>query len=439
MNKTFLIIKREYITHVRTKAFIILTLLGPILTLLLMGIPAIIEMVGTTTSSNVGVIDRTERYGDKLTNTDFVNFTTLDAQTNEDSLKQNLEANNLDGFLLISDTPTKQGNAKLYSSEALPVDVSNHIERDLREMVRKEIVADYTASHAGASEGLDSLLTNINNVHATVSTINISKEGDENETNSMVSIIVATVTSLIIYIFLCIYGSMVMTGVIEEKNNRIMEVLVASVKPRQLLIGKIFGIVGVAITQVLCWLILGGIIMNIGGQFLQSAAVGELPADATAAVNDSTVSSVLNALSGLNLIGIAAAFLFFTFGGILLYATLFASVGSGVDNPGEGQQLSVLVMLPIFISIYLAVATFRDPNGALAIWSSIIPFTSPIVMMARLPFGVPAWQIILSCILLIATIILFIWIAARIYRVGILMYGKTASLKELWRWFKQSN
>ncbi|MBP5418765.1 MAG: ABC transporter permease [Bacteroidales bacterium] len=439
MNKTFLIIKREYITHVRTKAFIILTLLGPILTLLLMGIPAIIEMVGTTTSSNVGVIDRTERYGDKLTNTDFVNFTTLDAQTNEDSLKQNLEANNLDGFLLISDTPTKQGNAKLYSSEALPVDVSNHIERDLREMVRKEIVADYTASHAGASEGLDSLLTNINNVHATVSTINISKEGDENETNSTVSIIVAVVTSMIIYIFLCIYGSMVMTGVIEEKNNRIMEVLVASVKPRQLLIGKIFGIVGVAITQVLCWLILGGIIMNIGGQFLQSAAVGELPADATAAVNDSTVSSVLNALSGLNLIGISAAFLFFSFGGILLYATLFASVGSGVDNPGEGQQLSVFVMLPIIVAIYLATATFRDPNGALAIWSSIIPFTSPIVMMARLPFGVPAWQIILSCILLIATIILFIWIAARIYRVGILMYGKTASLKELWRWFKQSN
>ncbi|MBR6251345.1 MAG: ABC transporter permease [Bacteroidales bacterium] len=439
MNKTFLIIKREYITHVRTKAFIILTLLGPILTLLLMGIPAIIEMVGTTTSSNVGVIDRTERYGDKLTNTDFVNFTTLDAQTNEDSLKQNLEANNLDGFLLISDTPTKQGNAKLYSSEALPVDVSNHIERDLREMVRKEIVADYTASHAGASEGLDSLLTNINNVHATVSTINISKEGDENETNSTVSIIVAVVTSMIIYIFLCIYGSMVMTGVIEEKNNRIMEVLVASVKPRQLLIGKIFGIVGVAITQVLCWLILGGIIMNIGGQFLQSAAVGELSADATAAVNDSTVSSVLNALSGLNLIGISAAFLFFSFGGILLYATLFASVGSGVDNPGEGQQLSVFVMLPIIVAIYLATATFRDPNGALAIWSSIIPFTSPIVMMARLPFGVPAWQIILSCILLIATIILFIWIAARIYRVGILMYGKTASLKELWRWFKQSN
>ena len=438
MNKTFLIIKREYLTHVRTKGFIVVTLLGPILMLLLMAIPTIIEMVGTTTSSNVGVIDRTERYGDKLTNTDFVNFTILDSQTNEDSLKKDLKTNNLDGFLLISDTPTKQGNAKLYSSEALPVDVSEHIEHDLRDMVRKEIVADFAAAHSGVSEGLDSLLTNINNVHATISTINISKEGDENETNSMVSIIIATVTSMIIYIFLCIYGSMVMTGVIEEKNNRIMEVLVASVKPRQLLIGKIFGIVGVALTQVLCWIILGGIMMNVGGQFLQSAAVGDLPAE-TAAVGDSMAASVWNALNGLNLIGISAAFLFFTFGGILLYATLFASVGSGVDNPGEGQQLSILVMLPIIVSIYLAIASFRDPNGALAIWSSIIPFTSPIVMMARLPFGVPAWQIITACILLIATIILFIWIASRIYRVGILMYGKTATLKELWRWFKQSN
>lgn len=244
--------------------------------------------------------------------------------------------------------------------------------------------------------------------------------------------------------FVITTGSMVMQGVMEEKTNRIVEVLVSSVRPFELMMGKIIGIALVALTQLAIWIVLGVALMACAASIFapEAAAVASSvaadPAVASSMADPGVVSEIMAKLQAVNFVQIISLFVVYFLFGYLLYASLFAICGAAMDSPQDGSQLTLIVVIPLFAAIYIAIHTMQDPSSQLSFWSSMFPFTSPIIMMARLPFGVPAWEIALSLVLLIGTFVLFTWIAARIYRVGILMYGKKVTFGEIIKWFRQS-
>lgn len=227
----------------------------------------------------------------------------------------------------------------------------------------------------------------------------------------------------------------------EEKTNRIMEVLVSSVRPFELMMGKILGIALVALTQLAIWIVFGVVLVMCVSAFFapDPAVVGAMAGDAAAMADPDMVQRVMSMLSGIDFVQLLVLFVVYFLFGYLLYASLFAICGAGMDNPQDGSQLSLIVMIPLFAAIYISFHTMEDPYSSLSFWSSMFPFTSPIIMMARIPFGVPAWEIALSIGILVGTFVLFTWIAGRIYRVGILMYGKKVTFGEVVKWFKQSD
>ena len=277
-------------------------------------------------------------------------------------------------------------------------------------------------------------------------TIKWGEDGKEKVGSAEVALIIGMITAFIIYMFIVIYGAQVMAGVVQEKTNRIVEVMISSVKPFELMMGKIIGIAMVGLTQFLMWVILTGIIAAAVGSVFGSGSldvnslqqmqqVGVHPAAANVAM-PSQMQTLLVALNGLNYFEIIGLFIVYFLGGYLLYASLFAAVGSAVDNETDTQQFSLPIMLPIIFAIYAGIFAAQNPDGPLAFWCSMIPFTSPIVMMVRLPFDVPIWQIILSLTILILSFIGTTWMAGKIYRTGILMYGKKITWTEMWKWLR---
>ncbi len=438
MSKINLIIEREYVTRVRKKSFIITTLLMPIGMLILMILPTFIAMMDSSTSASIAVVDRTERFAQGLENTETITYSLMPSNTHEAGLKECYESGGFDAYMIIESSPAERDGVKIYSRNSLPMDVIDHTENNLKEQLRKE----YLASYAGHSAEIDSLFAQVNNAKAHVTTINITDDGSEKEDYAEVGVLVSILTAMLIYMFVLITGTQVLQGIVEEKQNRIVEVLISSVKPFDLLMGKIIGIALVALTQIVIW-IACGVIMMIAAAIIFGISLvgsGEIMMTQNMAqenIDPEMVTEVYRILQSINFIELAIYFVIFFIGGYLLYASLFAIVGATMDNAQEGSQLQVFIMIPLFASIYIAIHTMEDPNSALSFWSSLFPLTSPIIMMARIPFSVPTWQILLSIALLFATFILFMWIAARIYRVGILMYGKKPSFKELVKWFRQ--
>ena len=449
MNKISLIIKHEYISRVKKKSFIIISLLAPIGMLLLMFIPALIEIIGTSSESTIAVIDQTEeQYSSSLSDGDGVIIKMLPDSTPEDSLRKSFIDDGYLAYLVITGCPDSKDNVKLYSESTMPVDIVMKLERDLREGIRQ----NYIKSFEGYDAGLDSLFNKVNSVKAHVSTITINTKDTDNadeeqENFAFVAMTIAFITMFLIYMFVIMSGSMVMTGVMEEKTSRIVEILISSVKPFELMMGKIIGIALMVLTQFAIWIFFGIILMIAASAFFptdiaQTAQMTELAANAgqdAATDANNVVANVMQMLSTINATEIICLFIFYFLGGYLLYASLFACIGSAIESQSEGQQLVLVVTIPLIFALYAAIYAVRDPNCAFSVWCSIIPFTSPIVMMARLPFSVPMWQIIVSMVSLIATFIGSTWLASRIYRVGILMYGKKVTFKELYKWFKQSN
>jgi len=410
-----IVISREYLERVKRKSFIISTLLVPILMLALMGAPALIMMFSDTESKNIAVIDGTGVIAQRLSGNKEVKFITTLAEP-LDSARVN---EGYDAILSIGATAieTPHEAITLYSHGSLTMTTDAFITSQVEDAIRDVRLQAYNI------DNLKQILEEVD-VDIDMPVIDIDKEEDT-ATSSMLSYFLALGMDMMLYMFILIYGQMVMTSIIEEKSNRVLELVVSSVKPAQLMMGKIVGVGLVAITQILIW----AVIMGLSSSWLIPLA-GSMPSDAPA--------ELTGAISQLSDVGYVMSLfihmILFFIGGYLFYSTIFAAIGSAVDNIQDASQLSSVATMPVIIGIIASMAVINNPNSTLAFWLSIIPFTSPMTMMSRLPFGVPLWETALSLAILYASFMFLIWVCAKIYRVGIFMYGKKPSLIEIIRW-----
>ena len=432
-SKIGIIIAREFLQRVTKKSFIITTILFPVLMIGLMIAPALIMAFSTTETKEIYVIDHSGIVAQNLKSSDEVSFVIADEGA-PDTLRTH---GNSYGVLFIGNNIVeKPGNVQLYIGEASSMAVERTITSQMEEIIKDEKLKRYNI------ENITEILRNVETT-VTLQTFRTDSDNEEStSSSSMVSYAIGTLLSLVLYMFLLMYGQMVMTSIIEEKNNRVLEVMVSSVKPTQLMVGKILGIGSVAVTQIAIW---GVLISSAVGILLPMLLPADIMAQATAlnaGTLDSSASNVDADLLGViaaagnvayivKLFALMAAFLL---GGFLFYASMFAAIGSAVDNIQDASQLQTAAIMPIIIALVISMSVATDPNSPLAFWTSLVPFTSPMIMMMRIPFGIATWEIALSLGILYISIIGMIWIAAKIYRVGIFMYGKKPSLKELIRW-----
>lgn len=440
MSKISLIIKREYSTRVMKKSFILLTFLTPVL---MVGMISLIVFLGTIKDDKlkkIVVVDKTKLYKDVLKNNESYMFQFSDASV-EELRKQNDEESEFAALLYISkDLSVDSTAAVMYSDKQVNLELKTYVSGLLNKYIEQQKLAAYNIPNL--KEMVDKSQTDIN-----LKTIKWGEDGKEKEASAELALVIGMVTAFIIYMFIVIYGAQVMSGVVQEKTNRIVEVMISSVKPFELMMGKIIGIAMVGLTQFLMWVLLTSAIM-FG---LSSAFAKDIDMDSVKKVqemgqmgmqnmpNDDVMAKIQDfttAINGLDFVQIISLFIIYFLGGYLLYASLFAAIGSAVDNETDTQQFSMPIMLPIIFAIYAGIFSAENPDGPLAFWCSMIPFTSPIVMMVRLPFDVPFWQIALSIGILVLSFIGTTWMAGKIYRTGILMYGKKTTWKEMWKWLK---
>ena len=408
------IITREYLERVKRKSFIISTILMPVFMVLLMALPALIAIFSTPEEKEIAVVDESGVIAKTLQNGDETKFvvtqaTLADLTDNEDYY----------GVLVIGkDIVDNPSAVTLYTHSASSMQLENAIARQIKETVESIRLRRYNI------ENLSEILAAVN-ADVKLQTFRIDSD-ETSETSSTLSYFIGIIMSFMLYMFILLYGQMVMTSIIEEKNNRVLEIVVSSVKPSYLMLGKIIGIGLVAITQILIWAI---IIMSFTFWVMPSLVAG------IAGGADPEMMAALGLLGdGSYMLTLFVYLILFLVGGDLFYSSIYAAIGSAVDNIQDASQLQTFAVLPIIIGMVLAPSVVGDPMSSFATWVSIIPFTSPMVMMARIPFDIPVWQIITSLVLLYATFLFMIWLSAKIYRVGIFMYGKKPTIGELIRW-----
>ena len=408
------IITREYLERVKRKSFIISTILMPVFMVLLMALPALIAIFSTPEEKEIAVVDESGVIAKTLQNGDETKFvvtqaTLADLTDNEDYY----------GVLVIGkDIVDNPSAVTLYTHSASSMQLENAIARQIKETVESIRLRRYNI------ENLSEILAAVN-ADVKLQTFRIDSD-ETSETSSTLSYFIGILMSFMLYMFILLYGQMVMTSIIEEKNNRVLEIVVSSVKPSYLMLGKIIGIGLVAITQILIWAI---IIMSFTFWVMPSLVAG------IAGGADPEMMAALGLLGdGSYMLTLFVYLILFLVGGYLFYSSIYAAIGSAVDNIQDASQLQTFAVLPIIIGMVLAPSVVGDPMSSFATWVSIIPFTSPMVMMARIPFDIPVWQIITSLVLLYATFLFMIWLSAKIYRVGIFMYGKKPTIGELIRW-----
>lgn len=437
-----LIIGREYSTRVKKKSFILLTILTPLLMAALMFIPVLIALYSGEDKQVISFVDNTGLLEDCFESSGKTEYRFLPVETTRESLKNTFDTFDSSTLIYVSALDSA-GNAEVtaYSREPLGMETKVAIEGKISGALRERKLQQLDIQNF--DEIMDKVRSDVK-----IDAYTLTDEGEEKKDSVEIYMIIAYVLSFLIYMFVAVFGSMVMRGVIEEKTNRIVEVIVSSVSSFELMMGKLIGVALVALTQFAIWIILIGAVM-FGLQGVISSKMADKVADVTTAMNDTTVgvhpdmgnlgqiSSIMDQLSQINFGQILLCFLIYFVLGYLLYAAMFAAVGSAVDNEADTNQLSLPITIPLMIGLFIMLHTFQHPSSQLSIWASIIPFTSPMVMLARIPFGVvPAWQLILSIFLLVATFIAIAWASAKIYRVGILTYGKKASFKDLIKWLK---
>ena len=432
MSKTGIIIEREYLERVRKKSFIFTTILMPLLMLTLMAMPALIMNYVDGSTARVLVVDNNGAFIDRLNNTKEITFIPETVQYTDTDKNQD----STDAILIIPADIIDDTSPLLLLSNG-PSSLAT--ETAITEQVNKIIETERLKRHNIAN--LDSILAEVS-ASVAINTVRTDKDSDEDVMSSGLSYGIGIGMAFILYMFLLIYGQMVMTSIIEEKSNRVLELVVTSVRPSQLMLGKIIGVALVAVTQMVLW----GVLLTVMSAFvLPSILPAEIVADIAAvragqpgAVSDLSSIDMITALAAVtqvgHLVGLIAVMTLFLVLGFLIYSSIFASIGSAVDNIQDASQLTSFAIFPIVFGIIFALIAAADPMGPLAFWSSIFPLTAPMVMVARIPFGIPAWQIDLSLALLAAGFIGMIWIAGKIYRVGIFMYGKKPSFKEIMRW-----
>ena len=433
MSKIGIIIKREYTTRVVKKSFIIMTFLSPLLFAAMVAIPLWLSTIKDNDKKNIAVVDVTNEYGKALKSNETYTFAVAQSpggDIGKSNLKKDFYA-----IVMISGDLTKDANAvTIYSEKQVGMELKSLIANDLNKYVEDKKLAAYNVPDI--KKMVDAART-----HIKVTTIKLDEKGNEALTSSEMATVIGALATFLIYMFIFMYGVQVMRGVVEEKTSRIVEVIISSVKPFELMMGKIIGIALVGLTQFLLWILLTYIIsqavgITMFGGNLSTLMAGSQLSGANISQTQQVAFSIFQGLHGINIVEILFYFLFYFLGGYLLYASLFAAIGSAVDNETDTQQFMLPVTIPILFAFYAAIYSIQNPNGPLAFWCSIIPFTSPIVMMVRLPFDVPLWQKLLSMLLLIITFIFTTWLAGKIYRTAILMYGKKISWKEMWKWLK---
>lgn len=434
MSKIGLIIEREYITRVRKKSFIIMSLLMPIIMLAMVFLPSIIMTFTNVDTHKIAVLDETKNYQDVLGNTDEIVYTLISDETAE-SLRTSYQAMGFDAMLHITGVPTEKNNIHLYSEKSLPMDITRNMEYTLSDKVKHDMMEEF----ATYGTRVDSLFRAVNNVRVDIATMKESSSGGEaTENNVAVGMVVGIVAAMLIYFIILFSGIQVFNGVLEEKQNRIMEVLASTVKPLDLMLGKILGIALVTLTQLAIWgamMAIGSIVL--GATFAPDATSMDAMQAAQVAGGDNIAAKIAGALNSINLPLLISMFVIYSIGGYLLYASLYATIAAGCDQPSDASQLQTPIIFPIIIAIFIVTSFgMKDPNGAAMFWGSMIPLTSPIVMLARIPNGIEAWELALSLVILIVSFIGTTWFAAKVYRIGILMYGKKPTFKDLIKWAK---
>lgn len=438
MSKIGLIIKREYLYRVSKKSFIIMTLLMPLLMVALVFVPLWLASIKGSEIRNIAVIDTTGKYAPLFENTDNYHFIQSDK-----SLEDYRNSPDKEIYAILNITGDLLSNPKaatLYSEKQVPGELSRMVNQAIRAQLEEDKLATFDIPN------LKEIIEE-SKVSFDVQTIKWSTDGTEQVSSAQVASIVGMVFTMIVYMFVMMYGAMVMSSVVEEKTNRIVEVMVSSVKPFDLMMGKIIGIGMVGLTQIFMWGILLAVFVT-GGSFFFAGSMGMDAAalqqgmqtgaahavDVEAAMGPA--GEIFAMINTINLTEIGIYFIIFFIGGYMLYAAIFAAIGSAVNSAEDTSQYMAPITILMVFALYAGIYSMDNPDGPLAFWCSMIPFTSPIVMMVRIPFSIPLWEKLLSIVLLYAAFIGLIWMSAKIYRVGILMYGKKPSFKEMAKWLK---
>lgn len=429
-SKIKIIIQREYLERVSKKSFIFSTILMPIFMIALMIAPALFTIFNTPEQKKIAVIDESGIIANSLKDGEGIKFITI-----SDSLEVAKNNHDIDGILVIDKNILLSDNGvSLYTHDASSITIEQNITNQLEKTIENNRLKNYNI------EDLDKIINAVKS-NIQLSTYRIDESGESSSSSSL-SYIIGTIMTLLLYMFLLLYGQLVMTSIIEEKNNRVLEIVVSSIKPAQLMMGKILGIGCVALTQVLIW---AGIMISMSAfilpAILPTEVIAEVSAfntgnlDATIATNDIELIQALSVIGNVGyIIEIFSYLTLFLIGGFLFYASIYAAIGSAVDNIQDAGQLQSIVIIPIILGLIMSMSIVSDPNCTLATILSMIPFTAPMTMMTRIPFGIPTWEILLSIVILYTSFIFMVCIAAKIYRVGIFMYGKKPNLKELLKW-----
>ncbi|MFZ4522649.1 MAG: ABC transporter permease [Bacteroidales bacterium] len=456
MKKIFLIIQREYLTRVKKRSFIVMTILGPLLMAATIVVPIYLA-TRTNETKSVAVLDETGIFYEKFKDSDNIKFHYLVSDIS--TAKANFAKSDDHALLFIPKTEvTLPTNAIIYSEKSVSINVTSYIRNVMSKQIEelklqarlRELQTD-KKDPVSVDDILRSIKTSVD-----INTMKIGEDGKESKSYTEINMVLGMVSGILIYFFIFMFGAQVMRGVIEEKTSRIVEVIISSVKPFQLMMGKIIGVGLVGLTQFLLWVILTfGIVTVVTsvmtGKDMKKSATEQMMqqkqgmnaavSQAIESQNDSPdeMGGVMEAINSVNFPVMIGAFIFFFLVGYLLYAALFAAIGGAVDSEADTQQFMLPITIPLILSIVMAQFIIQDPDGPVAFWLSIFPLTSPVIMMIRIPFGVPYIQVILSMVLLLLGFLGTTWLAGKIYRTGILMYGKKISYKELWKWIRYKN
>ena len=426
MKNIYLIISREYLERVRKKSFIIVTLLMPIFMIGMMVAPSLMMLYNTSDQKQVVVIDHSSLVADNLYATPEVTFIREEGMSKSEACNIYNEESGIFGILYIGQTIEARDSVQFITNSPSSMMLEQSIAEQIESIVEREKLKAYDI------ENLDEILANIEtNIELATYTNDGSGEEESMEsTSSGVNYILGIVLGMMLYMIIIIYGQMVLTSVVEEKSSRVIDVMVTSCTPFQLMMGKIMGIAAVALTQIAIWALL----ILSASKFLLPAL---LSAD-VAAANDMMLGAALGTVTDTGYMATLFVYLtLFILGGFLLYASLYAAAGSAVDSIQDSQQFNSIIMIPVILSIIIMMSVFNDVNSPIAVWASIIPFTAPVVMIARIPFGIPTWEIVLSLAILYATFLATTYVASKIFRVGIFMHGKRNSWRDLWLWIKE--
>lgn len=426
MRKIYLVVSREFIERARKKSFIVTTLLMPLFMIGMMVAPSLMMLYGGSEQKQVVVIDKTGFVAERMISSEEVVFSTQNDLTKEEACQIYNAESGIFGILYINEDVKESGSVQFITNSSSSLMLEELIQSQLKNIIEREKLKEHYNI-----DNLDQMLADVA-TPITLNTFENNGTGNEEDmeiTSAGINYILGIVLGMLLYMVIIIYGQMVLTSVVEEKSSRVLDVMVTSCSPFQLMMGKILGIATVALTQIAIWAVL----VIAASKFLIPA----LFSTDIAATSDMMLQGVMGTLGDTGYITKLFVYLaLFILGGFLLYASLYAAAGSAVDSVQDGQQFNTIIMMPIILAMIVMMSVFNDPNSPIAFWASMIPFTSPIVMIARIPFGIPTWEIATSLVVLYLSFVLTTWLSAKIYRIGIFMHGKRPSWSELAKWIK---